>query len=37
MFRVNPGGMPYLEPERRACIVAFCDGCEYLIVMEDPK
>lgn len=35
MFRVNPGGMPYLEPERRSVKVAFCNGCEFLIVLED--
>lgn len=37
MWKQGIGTMPRIVPERRACVVAFCDGCEYLIVMEDPK
>lgn len=26
-----PGGMPYVTEERRAAVVAFCNGCEFCI------
>jgi hypothetical protein len=31
VFVPNRGGMPYLEPRRRAAVVAFCCDCEFAI------
>lgn len=31
VFKPNPGGMPVVALERRACQVAFCSRCDYAV------
>lgn len=31
IYRVNPGGVPYVELVVRKAVVEFCTGCEFAI------
>jgi hypothetical protein len=34
VYRINPGGMPYVEHVLRPATVAACSGCEFVVEVK---